>query len=77
MDQMAVLFKQMNGAWKPVGRALNTIGTDPRELAWAKDTITYTGTIVGPQDSRARPTGSGRFHLKVTDKGMTFVKAGR
>jgi hypothetical protein len=77
VDQMVVLFKETYGAWKPVSRALNTIGTNPRELAWGKDTITYTGTIVGPNDSRANPTGSGRFRLKVTEKGMPFVKTGR
>jgi hypothetical protein len=37
---MTVLFKETDGEWKPVGRALNTIGTDPRELAWDKVTIT-------------------------------------
>ena len=45
--------------------------------AWGKDTITYTGTIVGPNDSCVKPTGSGRVRLKVTEKGMTFMKTGR
>jgi hypothetical protein len=77
VDQMAVLFKETDGQWKPAGRALNTIGTDPRELAWGKDTIAYTGTVVGQNDSRANPNGSGRFRLQLTNKGLTFIKPAR
>jgi hypothetical protein len=32
---------------------------------------------MGPNDSRINPTDSGRFRLKVTGRGMTFVELRR
>ena len=53
------------------------VGSDPRQVQFGQGIITYVGTVLGPNDSRANPTGRGRFSLKVTDRGVTFSKATR
>ena len=77
MSQMAIVFKEAGGRWTPVGRADETVGSDPRQVQFGQGIITYVGTVLGPNDSRANPTGRGRFSLKVTDRGVTFSKATR
>ncbi|RYE77129.1 MAG: hypothetical protein EOP19_23365 [Hyphomicrobiales bacterium] len=77
MNQMAIVFREAGGRWTPVGRADETVGMEPRQVRFGQGVITYTGTVLGPNDSRASPTGRGRFSLKVTDRGVTFGKAGR
>lgn len=77
MDQMAIVLKEAGGRWMPVGRADNTVGMEPRQVQFGRSVITYTGTVLGPNDSRANPTGRGRFSLKVSERGVTFGKAGR
>lgn len=77
MSQMAIVFKEAGGRWMPVGRADETAGSDPRQVQFGQGVITYTGTVLGPNDSRANPTGRGRFNLKVTGRGVTFTKASR
>ncbi|WP_346359842.1 hypothetical protein [Bosea sp. (in: a-proteobacteria)] len=77
MNQMAIVFKEAGGRWTPVGRADETVGSDPRQVQFGQGVITYTGTVLGPNDSRANPTGRGRFSLKVTGRGVTFSKASR
>jgi len=75
VDQMAVLFKQEGTGWKAVSRANNTIGTDPYDVRFGKaGAITFTGTAVGPNDSRANPTGRLTSQLNLTEKGLVFVK---
>ncbi|MFC5393660.1 hypothetical protein [Bosea vestrisii] len=77
MSQMAIVFKEAGGRWTPVGRADETVGSDPRQVQFGQGIITYVGTVLGPNDSRVNPTGRGRFSLKVTDRGVTFSKATR
>ncbi|AOG03367.1 hypothetical protein BSY19_5074 (plasmid) [Bosea sp. RAC05] len=74
MDQMAVVFKEVGGRWTAIGRADNTIGTNPRALEFGSGEISYTGTVVGPRDNRANPRGSARFKLVVSERAVTFVK---
>jgi len=77
VNQMAIVFKEAGGRWTPVGRADETVGMEPRQVQFGQGVITYTGTVLGRNDSRANPTGRGRFSLKVTDRGVSFGKAGR
>jgi hypothetical protein len=77
MNQMAIVFREAGGRWMPVGRVDETVGMEPRQVQFGQGVIAYTGTVLGPNDSRASPTGRGRFSLKVTDRGVTFGKAGR
>lgn len=77
MNQMAIVFKEAGGRWTPVGRADETVGSDPRQVQFGRGVISYTGTVLGPNDSRANPTGRGRFSLKVTERGVTFGKGAR
>ncbi|MGE7469677.1 hypothetical protein ACQKLX_09555 [Bosea sp. NPDC003192] len=77
VSQMAIVFKEASGRWTAVDRADETVGTEPRQVRFGQGVITYVGTVLGPNDSRASPTGHGRFSLKVTDRGVTFSKAGR
>lgn len=77
MSQMAIVFKEAGGRWSPLGRAHETVGSEPRQVQFGQGVITYTGTVLGPNDSRANPTGRGRFSLKVTSRGVTFSKEGR
>lgn len=72
MDQMAIVFRKEGEQWVPVGRADNTVGSSPRNVRFAPGAITYTGTVVGQNDSRANPTGKGTFRLLVTANGVTF-----
>lgn len=74
MDQMAIVFKEVDGQWKAHGRADNTIGSQPRQVEFGNGVITYTGTVVGKRDNRANPTGKARYQLKMTDKGVAFSK---
>lgn len=75
VDQMAVVVKTLpDGAWAPVGIAPRTVGTEPRDLRFSGRTITYTGTVVGPGDSRADPKGEATFRLEVTHEGVRFVE---
>lgn len=74
MSQMAIVFKEAGGRWTPVGRADETIGSEPRQVQFGRGVITYVGTVVGPNHSRANPTGRGRFGLKLTDRGVIFIK---
>ncbi len=77
VSQMAIVFKEAGGRWTPVGRADETVGMEPRQVQFGQGVITYVGTVLGPNDSRANPTGRGRFSLKVSDRGVTFSKSGR
>ncbi len=77
VSQMAIVFKEAGGRWTPVGRADETVGMEPRQVQFGQGVITYVGTVLSPNDSRANPTGRGRFSLKVTARGVTFDKAGR
>ena len=77
MSQMAIVFKEAGGRWAPVGRADETVGSEPRQIQFGQGVITYVGTVLGPNDSRANPTGRGRFSLKVSNRGVTFSKASR
>lgn len=72
MDQMAIVFRKDGERWVAVGRADNTVGTSPRNVSFQPNEITYTGTIVGQNDSRVNPTGSKSFRLIVGTNNVTF-----
>lgn len=85
MDQMAIVltdsggdadgkWKVLGDGWKVIGRADNTAGTNPRDVKFSGDTITYTGTIMRDGDSRAEPTGKARFRIKYGPKGVKFSR---
>ena len=74
-DRMAVVGgPPPDGARAPVGIAPRTAGTEPRDLRFSGRTITYTGTVVGPGDSRAAPKGAAPFRLEVGNEGVRFVE---
>ena len=79
MEMMAVVFREEAGAWKAVGRAEGIQGSSPRQVAFEGSVISYTGTMLGPDDARSNPTGARRFRLAVGPGGVTFAptKAGR
>lgn len=74
MDQMAVVMKRDDTRWIPVGRADNTQGTSPRDVRFLPGRITYVGTMLGPNDSRANPTARKSFALLVGNGKVQFVK---
>jgi hypothetical protein len=75
---MAIVFKSgPDGAFVPLGRAEDIIGTDPRNLRFERGAITYTGTVVGPGDARCCATGKGHFRLLVSRDSVKFVELGR
>jgi hypothetical protein len=74
MDQMAVVMKRDDTRWIPVGRADNTQGTSPRDVRFLPGRITYVGTMLGPNDSRANPTAHKPFALLVGNGKVQFVK---
>lgn len=76
MDQMAIVFRKEGEQWVPVGRADNTVGTSPRDVRFSPGAITYTGTVVGQNDSRVAPTGKSNFRLLVAASGVTFAGKG-
>ena len=73
MDQMIIVLNRSGGHWAVVGRADNTVGTDPRDFRVAPGRITYVGTTMRPGDSRIAPTGKATFRLDVGPSGVTFV----
>lgn len=74
VSEMAVVFRaDAAGTYVPIGRADNVVGADPREPRFERGAMTYTGTIVGPNDARCCPTGKARFKLLIAADGVTFV----
>ena len=74
MDQMSIVLRNAGGRWVTVGRADHTVGTDPRDVRFTPDAITYTGTVVGPNDTRAAPTGKAAFRLSVGTDSVRFLR---
>ena len=73
MDQMAIVLRREAGRWSVVGRADDTIGSDPRSVRFEPGAIAYVGTVMGPDDARVDPTCQGAFMLKVDGDGVTFA----
>ncbi len=76
MDQMAIVMRRDDTRWVPVGRADNTVGSSPRDVRFAPGSITYVGTVLGPNDNRANPRGKATFRLDVGPSGVRFAGKG-
>lgn len=76
MDQMAIVLRRDGARWVPVGRADNTVGSSPRDVRFAPGSITYVGTVLGPNDNRANPRGKATFRLDVGPSGVRFAGKG-
>jgi hypothetical protein len=74
-NMMAVVLKgDTLGTYSLVGTAANIYGGDPREVRFgAGRTITWVGTVMGPGDYHAQPTGKKTLRLIVAEKTVRFL----
>jgi hypothetical protein len=57
--------------------SVGVFGEDPRQVRFNSGRrFSYTGTVMGPNDTHANPTGSQRFELKIGDSGVAFSSDG-
>jgi hypothetical protein len=75
VGQLAVLFRDDGGGYKPVARNNNVFGEDPREATLVGDIISYTSTSMKPGDPRCCPTGRTRLSLQIQGDRLRVVNS--